>query len=187
MVPDAKRFQKKNQPPLLPRQFGNFQTQFAMNVIDSTKQALLLGVDELMDIMFYGLYVIFKPQLYKVSPRVRSTFKTQGGILSTSCKYMQEGPKCICEFYINLIEMLHTTMVNLRIYWFTCFLFLGTVTLTCFCGLASRQELTSEWKQSNLWHILGWWNWHNLVAIQLTILLFAHSHEKILKWQMTNA
>ena len=52
-----------------------------MNVIDSSKQALLLGVDELMDIMFYGLYVIFKPQLYKVSPRVRSTFKTQGGIL----------------------------------------------------------------------------------------------------------
>ena len=68
MVPDAKRFQKKNQPPLLPRQFGNFQTQFAMNVINSTKQALLLGVDELMDIMFYGHDVIFKHQLYKVSP-----------------------------------------------------------------------------------------------------------------------
>ena len=39
-----------------------------MNVIDSTKQALLLGVDELMDIMFYGHDVIFKHQLYKVSP-----------------------------------------------------------------------------------------------------------------------
>lgn len=52
MVADSKQFQKKNQPPSLPRQFGNFQTQFAMNAMDSTKKALLLGVDELMDTIF---------------------------------------------------------------------------------------------------------------------------------------